>query len=432
MRILMINQVFWPDVAATAQHAHDLGRHLVGHGHEVHVIASRAIYGKKGGALPPRQEKDGIHIHRVARSFFGKAGLAGRAADFGLFYLAAAWKALRVPRPDVVVCFTTPPFISALGHILRAVRGCRSVYWVMDLYPDVAVACGVMKESSLLVRVLERLNRWCLRRADRAVVLGRCMEERVRAKGVDHGQVVRIGVWSDQAEIAPIPREANPYRAEWNLGDRFVVMYSGNFGLGHDVDTMLSAAERLRGDDRIRFVFVGGGKKKEIVDAFVKERGLTNAVLAGYQPRERLDASLSCADAHLVSIQEGVEGCVVPCKLFGVMAAARPTIYIGHPSSEVARVLDERGCGVVVRQGDVDGLVREITRLAADHAATRTMGERARTALSEAYNREMACEAWRELLERVVAEHPRRGASRGSATVPAPPAPPVPSEAPSR
>jgi glycosyltransferase involved in cell wall biosynthesis len=419
MRILMINQVFWPDVAATAQHAHDLGKHLVAHGHEVHAIASRAIYGKKGGALPARETKDGVHIHRVARSFFGKAGIAGRAADFGLFYAAAALKALVVPRPDVVICFTTPPFISALGHVLRAVRGCRSVYWVMDLYPDVAVACGVMQGSSPVVRMLERVNRWCLRRADRAVVLGRCMEERVRAKGVDHGQVVRIGVWSDQSEIAPIARETNPYRVEWGLGDRFVVMYSGNFGLGHDVDTMLSAAERLKDDDGIRFAFVGGGKKKEIVDAFVRERGLANVVLAGYQPRERLDASLSCADAHLVSIQEGVEGCVVPCKLFGVMAAARPTIYIGHPSSEVARVLDERGCGVLVRQGDVDGLEAAIRKMAADRAGTSAMGDRARVALAETYNREMACEQWRVLLEQVVAEKGRRASRGASGSVPA-------------
>ena len=418
MRVLLINQVFWPDVAATAQHAHDLARHLVRHGHEVHAIASRAIYGKAGAALPARETVDGIHIHRVARSFFGKAGLIGRAADFGLFYAAAGLKAMTVPRPDVVVCFTTPPFISALGHVLRAVRGCGSVYWVMDLYPDVAVACGVMRESSLLVRVLERVNRWCLRRADRAVVLGRCMEERVRAKGVDHGQVVRIGVWSDQAEIAPIGREENPYRKQWGLGDRFVVMYSGNFGLGHDIDTMLGAADRLRDDDRIRFAFIGGGKKKSVVDAFVRDHGLKNVAVDGYQPRERLDESLSCADAHLVSIREGVEGCVVPCKLFGVMAAARPTIYIGHPSSEVARVLTDHDCGLLVRQSDVDGLVAAIVGMAERRSETEAMGDRARRALSEAYNREMACEAWRTLLEEVVAARGGPRTARSSGSVP--------------
>ena len=131
-----------------------------------------------------------------------------------------------------------------------------------------------MSTRSPLTWVFERINRFCLRRADRVVVLGRCMLDRVVAKGIDHGQVVHIGVWSDAHEVAPVSRADNPYRAEWDLGDAFVVMYSGNFGLGHDVETMLGAAERLRDDDRVRFLFVGGGKKKARVDSFVAEHAL--------------------------------------------------------------------------------------------------------------------------------------------------------------
>lgn len=402
MRVLLINQVFHPDVAATAQHAHDLARHLIAHGHEVDVIASRSIYGQRGAALPARETIDGIEVHRVGRSFFGKAGLLARSADFALFYVAAGLKALFVRRPDVVVCLTTPPFIALVGWGLRAVRGCGFVYWVMDLYPDLPVACGALRGDSFMARILEKVNRFCLRRADRVVVLGRCMLERVRAKGVDHGQVVHVGVWSDGAEVRPIERSANPYRAEWGLGDRFVVMYSGNFGLGHDVATMCAAAERLRHDDRIRFVFAGGGKRKAEVESFVRERGLENAVLAPYQPREKLDASLSCADVHLVSLAEGIEGIMVPCKLFGAMAAARPSIFIGLPSSEIARVLEENGAGLCVPPGDVDGLVNAITTLASDAPFSAAMGERARQALGAAYDRDRACEQWRVLLEDTV------------------------------
>lgn len=398
MRILMINQVFYPDVAATAQHAHDLARHLVRYGHEVHVIASRSIYGGKGASLPKRETVDGIHIHRVGKSLFGKSGIVARAMDFALFYVAAAAKAITVPKPDVVICFTTPPFIAMLGLILRALRGSRAVYWVMDLYPDVAVATGVLKPRSLSTRLFERLNRRCLRRSDRTVVLGRCMEELVRSKGVDHGQVVRVGVWSDEGEVQPIPRESNPYRAEWEIGDRFVVMYSGNFGLAHDIDTMCGMMDRMRGDD-LRFAMVGGGKKKAAVDEYARAHQLSNVVLAPYQPRERLDASLSCADVHLVSVLEGLEGMIVPCKLFGIMAAARPTVYIGHPSSEIARVLTDHDCGLIVRQGDIDGLVDAVERLRTDEPLRVRMGENARRALSEVYDRDRACEAWRALLE---------------------------------
>jgi colanic acid biosynthesis glycosyl transferase WcaI len=416
MRVLLINQVFYPDVAATAQHAHDLARHLVEHGHEVHVIASRSLYGAKGASLPAEEERDGIRIHRVGRSIFGKAGIAARVLDFGLFYLAAAVKAMRVPRPDVTVCFTTPPFIALLGWALRLLRGSRFVYWVMDLYPDLPVACGVMRPRSPATRFFESVNRFCLRRADRVVVLGRCMRDRVRGKGVDRGQIALIGVWSDQAEVAPIPRDRNEYAERWGLGDRFVVMYSGNFGLGHDVDTMLEAARLLADDDSVRFLFVGGGKKKEFVDRSVQERGLPNVVLDGYQPRERLDHSLSAADLHLASLLEGVEGIMVPCKLFGIMAAGKPTAFIGHPESELSRVLAEHRCGVTIRQGDAAGLVALIRELAADPDRAAAMGERARDALAQAYNRDRACERWRRLLEDVTDRSP--AAARGAAHPP--------------
>jgi len=399
MRILLINQTFYPDVAATAQHAHDLARHLVQHGHDVAVVTSRSIYGQKGAALTKREQVDGIEVHRVGRSFFGKATIIARVLDFALFYVAATLKALTVKKPDVVICFTTPPFIAVVGWLMRALRGCRFVYWVMDLYADLPVACGVLRASSLITRFFEKVNRFCLRNADRVVVLGRCMRQRVLDKGVDGTHVVHIGVWADQAEVHPVPRMENPYRREWNLGNRFVVMYSGNFGLGHDVDTMCQAALQLQHDDSIRFVFAGGGKRKEIVDAFIRQHQLTNCVLAPYQPRERLADSLSCADVHLATLLEGVEGIMVPCKLFGVMAAERPTIFIGHPSSELARILVEHDCGVVVRQGKVEDLVSAIRRFAHDPQMTSRMGQHARMALVTAYSRQQACEQWRLLLE---------------------------------
>jgi glycosyltransferase involved in cell wall biosynthesis len=413
MRVLLLNQVFYPDVAATAQHAHDLARHLTEAGHEVVAIASRATYGKKGADLPKQEwVDDDIEVHRVGRSLFGKAGIAGRLVDFSLFYVAAAIKAFTVRRPDVVVCFTTPPLIALVGWLLRLVRRCRFVYWVMDVYPDIAVACGVMQHNSIATWMTERLNRFCLRRADKVVVLGRCMEQRITGKDIDPESIARIGVWSDQDEVKPVERDENPYRTEWQLGSRLVVMYSGNFGLAHDVVTMCAAAEALREEERIRFVFVGGGKRKVEVEQFVETQGLENVVIAPYQPRSKLDASLSCADIHLVSMIDGAEGSVVPCKLFGIMAAGRPTIFIGHPDSELARVLVEHECGRVVPPGDVDGLIASIAELMENDTLRRSMGAKARLALNVAYSRHAACEQWRELLESLVAPSQQPAAVR--------------------
>ena len=400
MRVLLINQVFYPDVAATAQHGHDLARDLVRHGHEVTAIASRSIYGRKGAALPSEEVVDGIRIHRVGRSLFGKAGIAARIADFFIFYMAATLKALMLPRHDVVICFTTPPFISAVGPILRTFKKTRFVYWVMDLYPDLPIACGVMRAGSPSSRFFEALNRSCLRSADAVVVLGRCMADLVRSKGVDDDRVHLIGVWSDQEEVKPIPRDRNPYRAEWGIGDRTLVMYSGNFGIGHDVDTFLEAAKALSKDDRIRFAFVGGGKKKARVEEFIAEHELeSSCVIAPYQPRERLDELLSAADMHLVSLLEGVEGIMVPSKLFGILAAERPAIFIGDASSEISRVILENDCGGSVRQGDTESLVRLIENFASNTDVCEAAGRRARRALVDEHGARHRLQAWRMLLE---------------------------------
>jgi glycosyltransferase involved in cell wall biosynthesis len=402
MRVLLINQTFYPDVAATAQHGHDLARYLAANGHQVSVIASRSIYGKAGTALPAYEKVDGIEIHRVGRSFYGKAGLLARTTDFALFYLLTAVKAIQIGRHDVSVCFTTPPFIALLGLVLRALRGTKLVYWVMDLYPDVLVVTGVIAERSLTARVLERLNRLALARADRTVVLGRCMERRVLAKGIDRSNVECINVWSDVNEICPRPRPENSYRREWGVGDRTLVMYSGNFGIGHDVETFAEGARLLRDRTDIMFAFVGGGKRKDQLISAMRERGLTNFVEADYQPRERLGELLSAADIHLVSMMPRWSGVMVPSKIYGTLAAERPVVWVGGEATEAASVVHEADCGFVIAPGDAQGFADAVRRLADEPELRAAMGRRARQALADKWGAAIAMRRWLVLLEDVV------------------------------
>ncbi|MCX5665375.1 MAG: glycosyltransferase, partial [Planctomycetota bacterium] len=195
IKILLLNQAFWPDVAATAQHADDLARYLAAHGDDVSVVASRSIYGERGSSLPKRDNREGIEIYRVGLQLFGKRGITPRIFDFTLFYLAAAWRCVILPRHDVVICFTTPPFIALVGVLLKWIKGTRLVYWTMDLYPEVAGAAGVMKHGSLLWSVLSWIDRLCLRNSDRVVALGHCMEEKLIAKGALPETIRTICVW---------------------------------------------------------------------------------------------------------------------------------------------------------------------------------------------------------------------------------------------
>jgi colanic acid biosynthesis glycosyl transferase WcaI len=399
MHVVLLNQPFHPDVVATAQMGKDLADALIARGHRVSAIASRSIYGKAGATLPRRENIDGIEIHRVGASLFGRRGILARAADFGLFYILAASKLMTLPRADVVVGFTTPPMIGLLGLLHRAIRGGRAVYWVMDMYPDVPVACGVWRSGSPLVRVLERVHRRILKRSDAVVVLGRCMEERALSKGAPRDRVHMIPVWPVDEGIEPVPTERNALRREWGIGpDEPVVMYSGNFGIAHEAQTICRAMERLK-EAPIRFEFIGAGARRNEVESFIARHGLTRARYRDYVPRTRLGESLSAGDIHLVSVREGLEGCIVPSKLYGVMAAARPIIYIGHPSSEVARMIEESRCGVLVREGDDSALAAAILDLARDPARRGALGASGLRALHGRFDAPAACGKWVRLLE---------------------------------
>ncbi|MFW5877439.1 MAG: glycosyltransferase family 4 protein, partial [Myxococcota bacterium] len=288
MRILLLNQPFHPDVVASAQILKDLADDLVADGHRVTAVASASLYGQPGTTLPARENVDGIEVIRVGHNRFGKAHVAGRLLDFAGYYVRAVAEALRGERYDAVVCLTTPPYLVLAGLLIGRLRASRVIYWLMDVYPDVMVAHGMIREGGPVHAALTRLHRAAIDRADATVVLGRCMRDRLVDQGARPGRIHVVPVWSAAPATEVPSREDNPYRREWDVGDRLLVMYAGNFGLAHDVGTFLQAAEALRHDDRIRFAFVGGGLRKPEVDAFVRERGLANCVLEGYQPRERL------------------------------------------------------------------------------------------------------------------------------------------------
>lgn len=395
---MLLNQVYWPDRAATAQMAHGLAKSLVKEGFEVVAVAQKSGYEGSAGDLPAREVVDGVEIVRVGRNIFGRRFLLLRGIDILRFWLILGVRALTLPRVDVVVTFTTPPLIGLVGLLMKIFRGSRYVYWCMDLYPDIPITYGLMSPRNPVAWCWEQLNRLSLRHADRVAVLGRCMGEQVVAKGVRSERLFDGGVWADRDEITPVERSRNVFAKRWDIGDRFVVMYSGNYGMGHEMKTMLGAAELMRDQDDIVFLFVGGGTRKEGVENFVREKRLTNAQCHPYQERSELGPLLSLADVHLITQLEALTGMFVPSKTYGVMAASRPTIYVGREDAEAARTLVENECGLVVRQGNSEGLVGAIDGLAKDPERCRMLGINGRRAFEDRFTREKRCRAWVQML----------------------------------
>jgi colanic acid biosynthesis glycosyl transferase WcaI len=376
MRLLLLNQYFVPDVAATAQHAADLARELARE-HNVTVLASRRASDARAALYPAHEDRDGYRIRRVSSTGFGKSSRWRRAADFASFLFACAWRLPRMGRLDAIVAMTTPPLLAVLGAAAGAVRGSALHVWLMDMNPDEAIAAGWLRSGSLPARILEGLHRWSLRRADRVFVLDRYMRARVLVKGIPADKVEVVPPWShDAVQWDAAGREA--FRRGHGLDGKFVVMYSGNHSPCHPLGSLLDAASALRGDPDIVFCFVGGGSEFARVRAFAQERGLRNIVCLPYQPLGRLARSLSAADLHAVVMGDPFVGIVHPCKIYNVMALGIPVLYIGPAQSHVAD-LGRAEWLYAARHGDVAGICEHIRR-ARQQGPVRYADERERAA----------------------------------------------------
>ncbi len=402
MKLLFVNQYYWPDSAATAQVLCDLCEHLAAHGHEVHVLCSRGSYdvGSSQTQRTPHYElRRGVHIHRVAATGFAKRNVLGRVTDYATFALSLALRFWCTAwRYEAVVTLTTPPLVGLLATPVRKLSRVRHVCWVMDLHPDCEFALGVMNPRKLSSRILLWLNDLHLRGATACVALGEHMRARLLSKRVQPRRVVAIPVWGHDAPAASA-QQIEALRSDLGARQKLLVMYSGNAGLIHTFEEVCAAMRELAHDPRFAFVFIGGGRRLREVQAFAQQHRLANVAFRGYFPREQLGVTLAAADVHLVTLRPGMEGVAVPSKLYGVMAAGRPVLFVGPEACETADDLRTHRCGLSVAVGDTAGLLAALRRLAADHHLRRDLGDAARAAYESTFNPAAQCEAWRRFLE---------------------------------
>lgn len=385
MRVTIVNQFYAPDLAATAHLAASLAEHLADGGHDVTVVASRGGY-VGGGGDDEVASRPNLTIHRIWTPLLGKASLVRRLLDYAAFYVGAFWRVATLPAQDVIVSLTTPPYIAIAAVVHRMLhRRTRVVLWNMDTYPDVAEQTGVIRQGGLLSRALRALNRFYFKRVDHIVCLDGAMVDLV-------GQYARPGtpttVIPNWEALSMFPADAAHERwtkaTELGLDGRFVVLYLGNTGYGHDFDTILAAAERLR-DDPVRFLFVGGGSRWADIERRARERDLRNVLLHGYVPKDETPGILSSSDCALICLRDDALGLCSPSKLHGNLGMGLPVAYVGPARSNVDEAIERFGCGVSLRHGDVDGLVAFIRDLAGAPDRAAELRSRARAAFDAAY-----------------------------------------------
>ena len=363
MKVLLLNQCFWPDVVATAQQLTDLGVALHERGHQVTVIAGDRGYDNSALRFPRRERWNGITIRRISAISAGKQTRWQRALNFGSFIGACAWRLALMPRQDVVVALTSPPLISWLASIFTRLKGGRLIFWVMDLNPDEAIAAGWLKRDSLTSKTLAKLLHSSMNRSDRIVALDRFAKQRIVEKGIGEDKIEIISPWSHDNAVQFDQEGRKSFRAANGLSGKYVVMYAGNHSPCHPLDTLLAAALRMKERDDVMFCFVGGGSEQSRVRAFAETNELRNILCLPYQPLSKLSAALSAADLHVVVMGDAFVGIVHPSKVYNILAIGSPFVYIGPAISHVTDIiaqLADPGAAKAARHGDVDSLTKHI------------------------------------------------------------------------
>ena len=395
-KIIFINRYFYPDHSATSQLLSDLAFHLVGNSFETHVVASRQSYDDSKAVLPPKEIIRGVHVHRVWSTRFGRHNNYGRAIDYLSFYVTSTLCLLRITRrDDVVVAKTDPPLTSVPAAIVTKIKSAHLVNWLQDLFPEVAEKLGIRFIRGPLYFTLKWLRNRCLHMAKQNIVIGEKMAEHLRNEGVPDDKITIIDNWVDGEQVRPVAPEANELRKEWGVQDKYVVGYSGNLGRAHDFSTILNAAEMLRNDTDIVFIFIGGGVKLESVKKQCHKRGLSNVLFKPYQPREELSESLSLPDVHLISLNPALEGLIVPSKFYGVLSVNRPMVFIGDKEGEIARKLKKHGCGLTVDEGDAASLVAVIKKLSSDRGFRERLSVHSRGLCDGTYGLKASISKWK-------------------------------------
>jgi glycosyltransferase involved in cell wall biosynthesis len=407
VKICFFNRSYWPDEASTGELLTELAEDLVNrHGCRVSVVAGRAVHAPTGvaagrGPVGPVNEESrhGVTIVRANGSRRSPSRFSGRAANYLTYFASATAASFRIGKPDVVVALTDPPIIglAALWAARRA--GARFVFLCEDVFPEVAALVEDF-HSGTVNAALERTSRYLLRHADASVAIGDRMRRRlVEEKGADPARLHVIHNWADCEAVVPRSKD-NPFARAHGLTERFVLMHSGNVGLSQNLDVLVEAADRLRSKDRLTIAIVGHGARRDALERMAAARGLVNLRFFPYQPKASLADSFGTADAFLVSLRKGLEGYIVPSKVYGILAAGRPYIAATDPSCEAATIARDSGCGLVTPPGDVDALAGAIATLYDNPAATREMGLGARRAALQ-FDRRVAVQAYYDLFVRL-------------------------------
>jgi glycosyltransferase involved in cell wall biosynthesis len=391
-RLLVLNQYYWPGVEATAQLLTELCEALA---EEMEITVVTGVLHKHEDQ-PRREVQNGVEVIRVPSTSFERSKIFARAANYASYLTNALVRGVRGPRPDIVLCMTDPPIIADIALLVARRFRAPLVVISQDVFPEIAVELKRL-ENRAVMGLLRGLVRLYLRRADRIVAIGDTMRLRLEEKGAPPDRLRVIPNWVDTKRLVPQGKD-NTWARGGDLAGKFVIMHSGNVGHAQDLDSLVRASSFLRDLDDIRIMVIGMGARHAELVALAELLEVDQVKFLYYQSRAVLPQSLSTADVHVVGLAPGLAGYVVPSRLYGVLAVARPVIVAADADSETAQIVEKVGCGIVVPPGRPELLARAIRDAHDGKYDLEAMGARGREWVEREADRSVAVRRYRDLL----------------------------------
>ncbi len=396
--LIVLSQYFYPELISTGQLLTELVEDLIKGGRRIEVWAGHLTY-YETKRVETVIDYRGVLIHRVWSTQFNKNRLLGKVLNQLTFMASMLLKTRTIARGTSVLVVTCPPLLPWIGVVAKFFGPSKVSVLIHDVYPNIAIATGHLKKHGLVARIFERMMTFVYQHADHIIVLGRDMRDIIINKYPSRlgDKVTIIENWSDGQLIRSIPKRDSAMARAEGLEKEFVVQYSGNMGLFHDLETLIHAAKQLEHEEVV-FLFIGGGGQRQALEDLVDSIGARNVRFIAYQPKECIPDSLTCSDLSVVTLASGVEGLAVPSKLYGILASGRPVLAAVPQKSEVAYTVLEGDCGVVIPPSDVAACVAAIRQLKHDPELRERLGKNARALFENKYDRTIIARRYESLL----------------------------------
>ncbi len=371
----------------------------------VNVIAAFPTYDSHIGASRNEQFRN-VRIQRIWSTRLNKNKKIGKVINSLTFFFSALWKSLTSDRIGPLLIVSNPPFLPLVGFFCKIFQQRNYIFLVHDVYPDIAVQLGYLSRYSIVTRIWNWINRIIYSNASQVIVLSNSMKEVVLKKmsgeyrNALEKKMTIIHNWADADYIKPVAKSENLFLKENGLLGKFIVLYSGNMGLFHELEMIIEVANKINDND-IQFVFIGEGGKKKTLESLVEQYGLTNVSFFPYQDQSVLPFSLTAASVSLVTLEQNIEGLAMPSKLYTTMAAGNPIIVVCDEQSDLRKIVHDAQCGFQVNHHDNDEMIRTLLLLKDRSELGTQLGSNARKYFEQHYTLEKAVVSYHSVIEKI-------------------------------